>query len=202
MWVACRHWFNSDLDNRAVCQHPRWLNSPFQDQHCSPSNERGDWKRWSKHCLSEPNWPVYYDWQCTHKMVKTIYHRCDTYDIRKIRAMWGAECWTNNRPVRTVLLLHIVTKLYKKPKLIWPSFNTKKLQHIKYHKQFAASLDNNLISHGPLTGNTTPKMGPFQDFGEGISRVNIWTEEESSPRLIQCKWWKHHKQTNKLSVES
>ena len=76
--------------------------------------------------------------------------------------MWGAECWTDHRLVRTVLLLHITPKFYKKPRLIWPLFNTEKLRHIRYCEQFGASLDDKLMSHGCMTGNTAQKWDQFK----------------------------------------
>ena len=79
-----------------------------------------------------------------------------------MRTIQDAECWTDHRLVRAVLLLHIVPKLCKKPKLIQPSFNIDNLRHIKYHEQFTASLDDKLISHGSLSGETTQKMDQFK----------------------------------------
>ena len=80
--------------------------------------------------------------------------------------MWGAECWDDYRLVITVLLVHIVPELYKKPKLIWPSFNTAKLRYIKYSEQFAASLNDK------LTSNRMQKWVQFRI----LMRESMWTE--------------------------
>ena len=54
----------SSLATSQVTEHP------FQDQHCSPSWMREGLERCPKHYLSQLNWLVYHDWQCTHTVDK------------------------------------------------------------------------------------------------------------------------------------
>ena len=121
------------------------------------------------------------------------------YDDGIKRAVWGADCWTYHKHCRSVLLLYIVPRLHKKSKLIQPSFNIEKLMNIKYHDQFAASLDDKLTSHGPLTEKTTQKLGLFNMLVRQSAQSTLglkkrvhqdWfgANEESITNFIEDKW--------------
>ena len=56
----------------------------------------------------------------------------DIQDVQITNIMWGAECWTDYRLVRSILKLCIASTQCKCPKLIRPSFNMARLRH-PYH---------------------------------------------------------------------
>jgi len=64
--------------------------------------------------------------------------------------------------VRSILTLHIVPILQKRPKQTRAAFNTEKLGSLLYREQFAASLDQNLTTLGPLTGDVTQQWEQFK----------------------------------------
>ena len=53
--------------------------------------------------------------------------RDNSYDLIT-RAMRGAECWTDHRPIRAKISIRIVPQHHKRPKLIIQAFNTARLQ--------------------------------------------------------------------------
>ena len=97
-----------------------------------------------------------------HLIDYAICRRRDTRDFRITRAMRGAECWTDHRLVRSTLTLHITPNQQKRPKQTRAAFNTEKLGAGMYREQFAAQLDQNLTTLGPLTGDVNQQWEQFK----------------------------------------
>ncbi|KAL8610932.1 hypothetical protein ACOMHN_042549 [Nucella lapillus] len=96
-----------------------------------------------------------------HLIDYVICRRRDARDFRTTRAMWGAECWTDHRLVRSVVKLYIATTHRKKSKFFRPSYIIAKLKHPIHRDYFVSSLNNKLISYGPLTGSPTQQWDQF-----------------------------------------
>ena len=76
--------------------------------------------------------------------------------------MRGAECWTDHRLVRTILLLHIAPLRRKLPKTCRPSFATAVLNQPERRNAFAEDLDKRLSAHGSLSGPPTQQWDQFK----------------------------------------
>ena len=125
-----------------------------------------------------------------HLLDYVICHRWDTHDVRITRAIWVSRVLELTTDCQILYCCCILSQSSSRSSNSFSLHSTlRSWRHIKYHEQFAASLDDKLTSHGHLTGNTTQKWDQFKVLVMGISRVNTWTEEESSSRLVQCKWW-------------
>ena len=79
-----------------------------------------------------------------HLIDYAICRNRDIHDVRITRAMRGAECWTDHRLVRTILLLHIAPLRRKLPKTCRPSFATAVLNQPERRNAFAEDLDKRL----------------------------------------------------------
>ena len=71
-----------------------------------------------------------------HLIDYVIVHQRDLQHALITRAMWGAECWTDHRLIRSTLNLIISPFHRKRPKLSRRLFNVAKLQQPQYLESF------------------------------------------------------------------
>ena len=80
-----------------------------------------------------------------------------------IRALRGAECWTDHRLVHTTMKLHIAPRHPKRSKLVRTPFNIARLQQPFYLQKFQTNLDEKLATKGPLTADPEMKWNQFRE---------------------------------------
>ena len=83
-----------------------------------------------------------------------IVRQRDIRDVCVTRAMRGAECWTNHRLVRSVLMLHIVPPHGNQPKTVRAAYNVARRKDPSYQARFQQVLDEKLQDRVTTEGST------------------------------------------------
>uniref|UniRef100_UPI00398F0602 uncharacterized protein n=1 Tax=Pristiophorus japonicus TaxID=55135 RepID=UPI00398F0602 len=131
-----------------------------------------------------------------HMIDHVIVRSRDIKDVKITRAMWGAECWTDHRLVRSTLQLYIAPLQCKRPKPSRSAFNTARLKHQCYREQFQDDLDNMLMSHGPLIGNTTQKWTKLKQMMTDSAKTTLGLKKK-----IHQDWFDENNKTiNQMST--
>ena len=97
-----------------------------------------------------------------HLIDYIIVRQRDLRDVCITRATRGAECWTDHRLIRTVLILHIAPAQRKHQKTARAAFDIAKLKKDDLCKIFQDTLDANL-QNATLTKDCTEKWDQFKN---------------------------------------
>ena len=84
-----------------------------------------------------------------HAIDYIITHERDSSDVVITKAMRGAECWMDNRLIRSKL--NIALQHHKRPKLIRLAFSTAILLSAKYQLEFRSNFDGEFEAIGLQT---------------------------------------------------
>ena len=105
----------------------------------------------------------------------------DIRDIRVTHAMRGAECWTDHRLVRAVLMLHIAPSHRNWPKTVRANYNVARLKDPFSRARFQQVLDKNLQDHVTTEGSTekwTSFKETFSKTAKEVLGVKTRTHED------------------------
>ena len=89
-----------------------------------------------------------------HLLDFIVVRQRDFRDVRVTRAVRGAECWTDHRLVRAVLVLHIAPPHGNRSKTVRAVYNVARLKDPYYRVQFQQLLDEKLQVRVTIEGST------------------------------------------------
>ena len=117
----------------------------------------------------------------------------DIRDVRLTRAMRGAECWTDHRLVRTVLLLHIARPHRKHPKTVRASYNVAGLGNPFRLSKFQVWFDENDEKIKDVFHIKNKAFIEWQNDPSSVYKRDkfktLQAKVQSELRQMQDKWW-------------